>query len=101
MGNLALLIVGGNDTTRNSMTCGLLALNEFPNEYRKLHANPRLVESAVPEIIRYVTPVIHMRRTTTQDTELWRSADTGGREGDDVVCLGESRSGGNRGAEPR
>jgi cytochrome P450 len=70
MGNLMLLIVGGNDTTRNSISGGLMALNQYPDEYRKLRNNPALVTSLVPEIIRWQTPVIHMRRTAMEDTEV-------------------------------
>ncbi len=82
LGNLLLLIVGGNDTTRNSISGGILALNQYPDEYQKLRDNPKLIPNMVSEMVRWQTPVIHMRRTALQDVEL------GGqqiKEGDKVV----------------
>jgi len=82
LGTLLLLIVGGNDTTRNSISGGIVALNQYPDQYQKLRDDPRLIPNMVSEIIRWQTPVIHMRRTALRDTEL------GGqriREGDKVV----------------
>ena len=70
MGNLILLIVGGNDTTRNSMTAYAYGLAKYPDERAKLEANPALIPNAVSELIRWQTPLAHMRRTATEDTEI-------------------------------
>jgi cytochrome P450 len=82
LGNILLLIVGGNDTTRNSISGGVMALNKYPEQYQKLRDNPSLIPNMVSEIIRWQTPVIHMRRTALADIEL------GGKQikaGDKVV----------------
>jgi len=65
-----LLVVAGNETTRNAMTGGMLAFLENPAEWQKLRANPSLLESAVEEIVRWTTPVIQFARTATRDYPL-------------------------------
>ena len=82
LGNIMLLVVGGNDTTRNSISGGLLALNQFPEQYDRLRGNPGLIPNMVSEMVRWQTPVIHMRRTATRDVEL---AGQHIRQGDKVV----------------
>ncbi|MDA1074528.1 MAG: cytochrome P450 [Proteobacteria bacterium] len=70
LGNLLLLIVGGNDTTRNSISGGVLAMNRYPEEFEKLKADRLKIPNAVAEIIRWQTPLAFMRRTTTEDVEI-------------------------------
>ena len=97
MGNLLLLIVGGNDTTRNSISGGLWFLNQFPEEYAKLRANPDLIPKMVPEIIRYqIAGRAHApHRVVRRRAE--RQAHPQGRQGRDVVYLGQPGPRGDRG----
>ncbi len=70
LGNLLLLIVGGNDTTRNTMSGSIYGMNKFSDQYDKLIADPSLIPGMVPEIIRWQTPLSYMRRTANFDTEI-------------------------------
>ena len=82
LGNLMLLIVGGNDTTRNTMSGSINAFNQFPGELERLRANPGLIDNMISEVVRWQTPLAHMRRTAVADHEI------GGRtirKGDKVV----------------
>lgn len=82
LGNLMLLIIGGNDTTRNSISGGVLALNQNPKEYDKLRADHGLIPKMVPEIIRWQTPLTSMRRTVAEDTQF---RDKQFKKGDKVI----------------
>lgn len=70
LGNILVLIVGGNDTTRNSMSGAILAFDRFPDQFERLKAEPGLLDNAVAEIIRWQTPIAHMRRTALADAQI-------------------------------
>ena len=68
--NVVLVLVGGNETTRNSISGGLIALAQNPAQWQALRSDASLIPGAVNEIVRWVSPVMHMRRTAMEDTEI-------------------------------
>jgi len=82
LGNLMLLIVGGNDTTRNTMSGSINAFNQFPDQLEVLRQNPELLDNMVSEVVRWQTPLSHMRRTAVADTSIGEQPV---RKGDKVV----------------
>ena len=95
---MVLLAVAGNETTRNATTHGVHALLTHPEQLQRCcAATPRrYMGTAVEEILRWASPVLHFRRTATADTELRGKEDPGGRQGRDVARLGQPRRGGVR-----
>jgi cytochrome P450 family 142 subfamily A polypeptide 1 len=84
---MTLLLVAGNETTRNAIAGGMLALMEHPEQYALLRRHPQLIDLAVEEILRYVTPIICFRRTVIRDTEIRGQAIAAG---DRVLMLYQS-----------
>jgi cytochrome P450 len=98
LGNLILLIVGGNDTTRNSISGSVYAQHLFPDQERILRADHSLIPPMVSETIRWQTPLAYMRRTALEDVEL-AARPSRRRQGGHVVRLGQPRRGGHRAAQ--
>ena len=96
-----LLATAGNETTRHTITHGLVALLEHPDQMQRLRDDPELYKPAAEEMLRWATPVHHFRRTTTRRPSWPASTIPRWREGHDLVRVGQPRRDGVRGARTR